>query len=198
MSGRFPCILVAVAALHVSLGAQNRASERFQLAVGLIDRGMHDDAAKQLERFLEEQPQHANRDEAQYRLGCCYLKLDKPAKAVAALRAALGGGAGFELLAGGGRVRRARDEEHAREREQEGSARTPMPMGSRTPAGHALHHVAADVRPGRRTGQASHGAPRTAGSPGRPSEPRACPSRTREARPRRRGLRGPASLARDR
>lgn len=99
MSGRFPCILVAVAALHVSLGAQNRASERFQLAVGLIDRGMHDDAAKQLERFLEEQPQHANRDEAQYRLGCCYLKLDKPAKAVAALRAALGGGAGFELRA---------------------------------------------------------------------------------------------------
>ena len=89
MSGRFPCILVAVAALHVSLGAQNRASERFQLAVGLIDRGMHDDAAKQLERFLEEQPQHANRDEAQYRLGCCYLKLDKPAKAVAAAVAAI-------------------------------------------------------------------------------------------------------------
>src|SRR5688572_234776 len=70
--------LALLASLPVPLRAQqDRESERFVVATGLIKRGLHDEAAKQLERFVEEQPGHRLAPEAWYRLGTCHLELGK-------------------------------------------------------------------------------------------------------------------------
>jgi len=71
--------------LPIPAAAQDRSGERFQLALGLIERGMHDDAARQLQLFVREQAEHRKAAEAHYRLGVCYLELQQSEKAVAAL-----------------------------------------------------------------------------------------------------------------
>ena len=92
MSGRLVsvCVLsLSFSFLASSAVAQNRGTERFQLALGLIQRGMHDDAARQLRRFVADNPRHAKAAEAYYRLGSCYLELKDKKKAIGALRDAL-------------------------------------------------------------------------------------------------------------
>jgi TolA-binding protein len=89
MSGWLACFLVLSSSLFSTVAAQGRSSERFDLALGLIKRGMHDDAARQLARFVEDQPKHAKRAEAFYRLGTCRLELKDSTGAVEAFRDAL-------------------------------------------------------------------------------------------------------------
>ncbi|MEE2886171.1 MAG: tetratricopeptide repeat protein [Planctomycetota bacterium] len=91
MSGQFVAFLVLSVVVLEPLAAQDRSAERYQLALGLINRGMHDDAARQLSRFVEDQSSHDKASEANYRLGVCYLELKKPEQAIAAFRRALRG-----------------------------------------------------------------------------------------------------------
>ena len=98
MSGRLACFLVLVSSLLSPVCAQTQSAEDLQLALGLIQRGMHDDAARQLERFLERNPRHARRAEAGYRLGTCYVEMQQNDPAIAAFRGALAGGK-FDLRA---------------------------------------------------------------------------------------------------
>lgn len=77
-----------------------RPPEAFQLAVGLLQRGLFDDAARQFEAFLQQHGRHALAAEAHYRLGLCRIELQQPDAAAAALRQALQrGGDGFPLRA---------------------------------------------------------------------------------------------------
>jgi tetratricopeptide (TPR) repeat protein len=77
-----------------------RRPEDFQIAIGLQQRGLHDEAADYLERFLQQQPRHALGAEAQYRLAQARIELDQPDRAIAALRASLQlGGRDFALRA---------------------------------------------------------------------------------------------------
>jgi TolA-binding protein len=98
MSCRFVAFLVLSFVMLDSAAAQTRSGERFQLALGLINRGMHDDAARQLARFVKDQPEHAQVSEANYRLGVCQLELKQPAVAIASFQQALRGRA-FKLKA---------------------------------------------------------------------------------------------------
>lgn len=91
--------LVALIPLGVSgqLAAQ-RDAEVFQVGIGLLQRQLHDEAAKQFERFLKEQPSHELAAEAHYRLACCRLELGDAKASVPSLQAALQrGGARFKL-----------------------------------------------------------------------------------------------------
>ena len=45
-----------------------RSAEQFQIAIGLLQRGLHSEAARYFETFLEEQPRHDLAREAWYRL----------------------------------------------------------------------------------------------------------------------------------
>lgn len=65
-----PARLVAVAVLFApAAAAQERPPEAWQLALGLQQRGLHQEAAQRLEQFLQDQPRHALASEAWYRLG---------------------------------------------------------------------------------------------------------------------------------
>ena len=98
MNGRFVTFLIVIAcAIHPTL-AQDRSADRYQLALGLINRKMYDDAATQLARFVKDHPGHAQASEAHYRLGVCNLELKKNAEAIAAFEGALRGGS-FKLKA---------------------------------------------------------------------------------------------------
>ena len=93
-------LLVFVLASLPVLQAQNDAvEESFQVAIAFIKRGIHDDAAKQLEALLAEAPKHRLANEARYRLGVCKLELNKKKEAAAAFAAALRGGGAFRLAA---------------------------------------------------------------------------------------------------
>jgi TolA-binding protein len=91
---------LALSLLSVApLAAQNeRAPEAFSLAIGLQQRGLHDEAAEKFEAFARQNPKHALAAEAQYRLALSRIELKAPDQAIAALRASLAaGGNGFKL-----------------------------------------------------------------------------------------------------
>ncbi len=91
-----PLVLSLLAA---SLAAQNeRPPEAFQIAVGLQQRGLHDEAARHFADFVKAQPGHALAAEACYRLGLARIEGKQVDEAVAALQQALQkGGEGFKL-----------------------------------------------------------------------------------------------------
>lgn len=94
--------LVRALALSVSLSPllaqSDRPPEQFQVAIGLQQRGLHDEAARHFADFVKQQPQHALAAEANYRLGLSRTELKQGDAAIAALRAALqSGGAAFKL-----------------------------------------------------------------------------------------------------
>ena len=78
--------------------AQERSAEQFQLAIGLLQRGLHEEAADRFERFLQAQPRHALAREAWYRLGTCQVELGQTEEAATSFRSALRGRGSFELL----------------------------------------------------------------------------------------------------
>ncbi|MEE9127415.1 MAG: tetratricopeptide repeat protein, partial [Planctomycetota bacterium] len=69
--------------------ARARDTEQLDLALGLIQRELHDDAAKHLRRFLKRHPDHDRAAEARYRLGTCYLELGDDRRAIRAFEDAL-------------------------------------------------------------------------------------------------------------
>jgi TolA-binding protein len=74
-----------------------RDEEDFRVAMGLVQRGMHDDAAARLRRFLDAQPKHPKAREAWYRLGVCCEELGQAEEAVASFGKALAGKGEFTL-----------------------------------------------------------------------------------------------------
>lgn len=77
---------------------EGRPPEAFQLAVGLQQRGLFDEAGRQYETFLKDSPQHPLAAEASYRLGVCCAEGKQDERAIAALQKALQlGGEGFRL-----------------------------------------------------------------------------------------------------
>lgn len=71
------------------VSAQERDEEGFRVAMGLVQRGLHDDAAQQLVQFLRAQPDHRLAREAWYRLGVCYQELEESEQAAQAFQQAL-------------------------------------------------------------------------------------------------------------
>jgi tetratricopeptide (TPR) repeat protein len=60
---------------HASAQSTPRAEDDFDLAIGLVQRGLHDDAIPALERFVAAHPQgHPRSAEAWYRLGSCRVE----------------------------------------------------------------------------------------------------------------------------
>lgn len=96
-------ILLAVAAATGSspLRSQNQPRpEAFQLGIGMQQRGLHEEAAKYLARFVKEQKQHALVPEAFYRLAQSRIELQQDDQAITALNQAIkGGGKKFALRA---------------------------------------------------------------------------------------------------
>lgn len=91
------CALAALCALPFAAPAQ-RPPEAFQLGVGLQQRGLHQEAVRQFQAFVEGHREHALLAEAQYRLGVSLLAIDARKEAITALEEALRrGGSGFEL-----------------------------------------------------------------------------------------------------
>ena len=92
---------VVLALWTATLAAQSeRPPEAFQLAVGLQQRGLFDEAAEKFTAFLTQQPQHALVAEAHYRLGLCHVEGKRVDAAIAALQQAEAkGGPKFALLA---------------------------------------------------------------------------------------------------
>ena len=76
-----------------------RDTEQLDLALGLIQRGLHDDAARHLRRFLKRHRDHERAAAAQYRLGTCYLELLDDGRAIQAFQGALLRRGGFALRA---------------------------------------------------------------------------------------------------
>lgn len=79
--------------------AQNeRRPENYQIAIGLQQRGLHDEAAGYLEAFVGESPKHPLVAEAFYRLAQSRIELRREDQAIAALEEAVArGGASFAL-----------------------------------------------------------------------------------------------------
>lgn len=91
------CLLLVVA--QGTARAQERASETFQVGIGLLQRGLHAEAAAQFERFLRDKPRDPLAREAWYRLGVCRLETRQTQAAVEALGKAAAGSADWKLLA---------------------------------------------------------------------------------------------------
>ena len=91
---------VALTLLTAALTAQSeRPPEGFQLAIGLLQRGLFEEAAEKFTSFLQQQPQHALVAEAHYRRGLCRIEGKDVDGAIADLQQALArGGSGFRLL----------------------------------------------------------------------------------------------------
>ena len=80
--------------------AQEARPEAFQIGLGLQQRGLHEEAARYFERFLQAEPRHTLAPEAWYRLGTSRAERGLRAPAVQALEEALQcGGASFALRA---------------------------------------------------------------------------------------------------
>lgn len=97
----FP-IRASVAALLLSpIFAQNeRPPEAFQVALGLQQRGLHDEATQYFQQFVQSEPKHPMVPEAKYRLAISRLELGQKDPAKKALQEALAaGGDGFRLRA---------------------------------------------------------------------------------------------------
>lgn len=92
---------VVLALWTATLAAQSeRPPEAFQLAVGLQQRGLFDEAAEKFTAFTTQQPQHALVAEALYRLGLCHIEGKRVDAAIEALQQAEArGGPKFALLA---------------------------------------------------------------------------------------------------
>lgn len=72
--------------------------ESFQVAIGMQQRGLHDDAARHFRDFLKQNGRHRLAAEAHYRLGVSEAELARAPAAIAALQQALAsGGDGFKL-----------------------------------------------------------------------------------------------------
>jgi TolA-binding protein len=84
-----PAIVLAaglVALLPPTLAAQD---ETWRLGLGLLQRGLHEEAAAQFEQFLAAAPRDPRAPEARYRLGVCRLELGAREAAIRAFEAAL-------------------------------------------------------------------------------------------------------------
>ncbi len=94
-----PRIALPFLALAATLAAQNeRPPEQFQIAVGLAQRGLHEEAARNFEQFLQQHGNHAVAAEAWYRLGLARIETKAIDPAIAAFRSALQNrGADFRL-----------------------------------------------------------------------------------------------------
>ena len=82
-SGRLAIAL----ALTISVAAPaqgERAPEQFQVALGMQQRGLHEEAARYFGEFVRATPKHALVAEAQYRIGVCRLELGQNEPAIAA------------------------------------------------------------------------------------------------------------------
>jgi TolA-binding protein len=77
--------------------AAQRADEDFQLGLGLVQRGLHAEAAQAFERFVRAQPDHERTAEALYRLGHCRSETGQRGPAIAAWQRALERDRGFAL-----------------------------------------------------------------------------------------------------
>jgi TolA-binding protein len=87
--------LLTVASLT---GQGERTPEAFQVAMGLQQRGLHDEAARHFGDFVQKQTGHALVPEAHYRLAISQIELDKKSAAEKSLQQALQlGGIGFRL-----------------------------------------------------------------------------------------------------
>ena len=83
-------ITIGITGLAPGLHAQ-RSDEDLQLALGLIQRGLHAEAARTLEGFLKAQPRHDRAAEALYRLGVCRAETNDNDGAIRAWSDALEG-----------------------------------------------------------------------------------------------------------
>ena len=82
------------------LAQRERRPEAFQIALGMQQRGLHEEASGYLTKFLDGHPQHRLAPEAWYRLAQCREELGQVDAAIAALGKALAsGGADFPLRA---------------------------------------------------------------------------------------------------
>jgi tetratricopeptide (TPR) repeat protein len=89
----------AALSLFLPLAAQAQP-EAWQVALGLQQRGLHEEAVSYFERFLREQQKHELAPEAHYRLAISRIELGDADAAADDLRAALkAGGDGFRLRA---------------------------------------------------------------------------------------------------
>ncbi len=93
--------LVAVAFSAASLLAQeDRPPEAFQIAIGLQQRGLHDEALRYFQQFVQTDPRHPMVPEAKYRLAISRIELGQAEPAKKSLEEALtAGGANFRLRA---------------------------------------------------------------------------------------------------
>lgn len=117
---RLGVCLLSVVALAAGANAQDPVPEDFAVALGLLQRGLHDEAAPYLTRFLERQPEHGRAREAWYRLGTCQQRAGSAQDAVASFRKALSGRGAFALQAEaryrlGGLLHAAADHQAGRE-----------------------------------------------------------------------------------
>lgn len=98
-----PCPTRAfVAALLASpiLAQNERPPETYQVALGLQQRGLHDEATQYFQKFVQTEPAHPLVPEAKYRLAISRIELGQREPAVKALQEALaGGGSAFTLRA---------------------------------------------------------------------------------------------------
>jgi len=93
-------LLLALCCAPLVTAQNDRRPESYQIAIGLQQRGLHDEAIGYLDRFLREHPQHALAAEACYRLAQSHIELQHDDDAIAALRQALErGGAAFTFRA---------------------------------------------------------------------------------------------------
>lgn len=97
----FPIRAIAAALLSFPLVAQGeRPPEAFQVALGLQQRGLHDEATQYFQKFLQTEPKHPMVPEAKYRLAISRIELGQTDAARKSLQEALAaGGAGFKLKA---------------------------------------------------------------------------------------------------
>ncbi|MBK8976697.1 MAG: tetratricopeptide repeat protein [Planctomycetes bacterium] len=84
-----PLALWASLLVAVPLRAQTDDPESWTLAVGLLQRGLHAEAAARFEQFLAEHPGDRHAAEAHYRLGVCRLELGDARAAVEPFERAL-------------------------------------------------------------------------------------------------------------
>ncbi|MBK8098481.1 MAG: tetratricopeptide repeat protein [Planctomycetes bacterium] len=71
------------------IAQSERTPEQFQIALGLQQRGMHEEAARYFGEFVGKTPRHALAAEAHYRMGSCLLELGQQDQGIAALQQAL-------------------------------------------------------------------------------------------------------------
>ncbi len=84
------CWPLVLSVLLTPLPAQNeRPPEDFQLALGLQQRGLHEEAIGKLQAFLKASPRHALQSEGWYRLGVSQAELGQKGPAVESLQKAL-------------------------------------------------------------------------------------------------------------